>query len=137
MIYIDISRPKSSFHPRYRIFPRQPFPPFALSSFIVPLCRLLSLSPSPAPSPSPPHGPLYQTKQSRSRSGERRLLRAVLGDNLYTNAGYLCNNLLSLDTSFSRARRPRRRFPPALYLRGLLPREDRIVARVHTFGVRH
>jgi len=47
--------------------------------------------------------PLYQTKQSRTRSDDDSPYVRLLGDNLYTQATYVIT--YSLDTSFSRARR--------------------------------
>lgn len=65
-------------------------------SFIISLRRLLSPPPLP---PSPPRDPLYQTKQSWTRSDKNDdgpYVR-LLGDNLYTSENhlYICSNLLT------------------------------------------
>lgn len=100
MIYIDIAS-KFSFHPRYRIFPGQAFSPSLACArfFIIPLRRLLSSSAAV----TPVRDPLYQTKQSRTRSEDDGPYVRLLGDNLYTQSTYIIT--YSLDTSFSHARR--------------------------------
>lgn len=89
MIYIDIAS-KFSFHPRYRIFPGQPFSPSRslslLSLYVV--YSPFSLTVTPA------RDPLYQTKQSRTRSEDDGPLRAtVRWQFIYPE--HLYNNLLT------------------------------------------
>lgn len=102
MMYIDIA-PKSSFHPRYRIFPCQPFPSIRARAlfFIIPL---------PAIAVTPARSFIPNKAISNPQRGRRPLRAAVLGDNLYTRVTYVIT--YSLDTSFSRARRHFHGFVP-------------------------
>lgn len=102
MIYIDIA-PKSSFHPRYRIFPCQPFSSTR--------ARALSLLYYTSAAYSPrhrrhPRGTLY-TKQSNLEP-VARTTAAPTRDCIrwqFIYPGYLCNNLLTRYIFFARARR--------------------------------
>lgn len=130
MIYIDIA-PKSSFHPRYRIFPYQPFSFHSRSllyyTSMPPIFLAIAVT---SARPFIPNKAISYPQRERRRP----LLATVLGDNLYTRATYVIT--YSLDTSFSRVRRRFHGFVPS---RLVTARGShccltiRKIARVHTF----
>lgn len=123
--YTSISRRSSHFIRDIGFFRANPSLPLACAlSFIIPLRRVLSSFAAVTPA----RDPLYQTKQSRTRSEDDSPYVRLLGDNLYTQSTYIIT--YSLDTSFSHARR---RFSRFLYtsLRLVTARESHCCA---TFG---
>lgn len=98
--YTSISRRSSHFIRDIGFFRAKSFLLLACARFFIILLRRL-LSSSAAVTPV--RDPLYQTKQSRTRSEDDGPYVRLLGDNLYTQSTYIIT--YSLDTSFSHARR--------------------------------